>query len=65
MILAIGEVFDLAEDNEVKFDRNVLLTGIIQGWIRGSKEVVLLTISAEYVRSYRNNQTIDVPARKV
>ncbi len=44
---------------------NVNLDHIINTWIKDSNKIVLLTRGSQGTRIYRNNQTIDVPARKI
>jgi fructokinase len=41
------------------------LTEIINSWINNTDKIVLLTRGSLGTRIYRNNQTIDVPARKI
>jgi len=41
------------------------LTQIIQSWIKDTNKVVLLTRGSQGTRIYRNNETIDFPARKI
>jgi fructokinase len=41
------------------------LTGIINSWINNTDKIVLLTRGSQGTRIYRNNETIDVPARKI
>jgi fructokinase len=41
------------------------VTPIINNWIKDSNKIVLLTRGSQGTRIYRNNQTIDVPARKI
>jgi fructokinase len=38
---------------------------IINNWIKDTNKIVLLTRGSQGTRIYRNNQTIDVPARKI
>ena len=41
------------------------LTEIINSWINNTNKIVLLTRGSQGTRIYRNNETIDVPARKI
>ena len=41
------------------------LTEIINSWIKNTDKIVLLTRGSQGTRIYRNNETIDVPARKI
>jgi fructokinase len=41
------------------------LTEIINSWINNTDKIVLLTRGSQGTRIYRNNETIDVPARKI
>jgi fructokinase len=50
-------LYDLAPDTDV--------TPIINNWIKDTNKIVLLTRGSQGTRIYRNNQTIDVPARKI
>ena len=50
-------LYDLAPDTDV--------TPIINNWIKDTNKIVLLTRGSLGTRIYRNNQTMDVPARKI
>jgi len=50
-------LYDLEPDSD--------LTEIINSWIKDTNKIVLLTRGSLGTRIYRNNQTIDVPARKI
>ena len=41
------------------------LTEIINSWINNTNKIVLLTRGSQGTRIYRNNETVDVPARKI
>jgi fructokinase len=41
------------------------LTEIIQSWIKDTNKIVLLTRGSQGTRIYRNNEVVDVPARKI
>jgi len=50
-------LYDLEPDSD--------LTEIINSWINNTNKIVLLTRGSQGTRIYRNNETVDVPARKI
>ena len=50
-------LYDLEPDSD--------LTEIIKSWINNTNKIVLLTRGSQGTRIYRNNETVDVPARKI
>ena len=50
-------LYDLEPDSD--------LTQIINSWINNTNKIVLLTRGSQGTRIYRNNETVDVPARKI
>jgi fructokinase len=50
-------LYDLAPDTDV--------TPIINNWIKDTNKIVLLTRGSQGTRIYRNNEVVDVPARKI
>jgi fructokinase len=50
-------LYDLEPDSD--------LTEIINSWINKTNKIVLLTRGSQGTRIYRNNETVDVPARKI
>jgi len=58
-----------ASDEDIEWlynlDPEADLTEVIGNWINNTNKIVLLTRGSLGTRIYRNNQTIDVPARKI
>jgi len=50
-------LYDLEPDSD--------LTNIINSWINNTNKIVLLTRGSKGARIYRNNETVDVEARKI
>jgi len=50
-------LYDLEPDSD--------LTEIINSWINNTNKIVLLTRGSQGTRIYRNNETVDVPARNI